>query len=234
VRARLTRYDWPRLGGDLDARGWARLPALLAPGECETLRSLYAERRRFRSFVDLAAHRFGEAGDYRYFAAPLPRTVRSLRAALYARLVPVANRWRERLGRDEPHPASHAAFLADCRAAGQTRPTPLLLRYQAGGYNCLHQDLYGSVFFPLQVVVLLSRPGRDFDGGELLLVEQRPRMQSRGEAVTLAQGEGIVFANSERPVEGARGPYRVQMRHGVSRVHRGERYTLGLIFHDAR
>lgn len=228
------RYDWRAVAAELDAWGRARLPGLLDAAECDALRALYPQRRRFRTFVDLARQRFGAGGDYRYFARPLPRLVQALRSGLYARLAPLANAWQARLGRAERFPPRLDAFLARCRAAGQTRPTPLLLRYEADGYNCLHQDLYGEVAFPLQVVCLLSRPVRDFEGGELLLVEQRPRQQSRGEALVLAQGEAVVFANAERPVDGARGTFRARMRHGVSRVHAGERTTLGILFHDAR
>lgn len=233
VRERLRSYDWPALRSGLHEHGFARLPGLLRPSECDAVRALYDEPRRFRKHVDLARHRFGDKGDYRYFANPLPRMVRSLRTACYARLAPVANSWAERLRLEERYPASLGAFLARCHAAGQTRPTPLVLRYDAGGYNCLHQDRYGRVAFPLQVVVLLSRPGRDFRGGELLLVEQRPRMQSRGTALALEQGEAVVFTNAERPVASARGYARARMRHGVSPLLDGERFTLGIIFHDA-
>jgi uncharacterized protein len=181
----------------------------------------------------MARHRFGE-GDYRYFAAPLPAVVQTLREDLYARLAPIANAWSARLGEEAALPGELAEYERRCRAAGQTRPTPLLLHYTAGGYNCLHQDLYGALAFPLQVTVLLSDPERDFTGGELLLVEQRPRMQSRGEVIALARGEGVVFPCRSRPVRGARGDYRVGIRHGVSRIHSGERFALGIIFHDAR
>ncbi len=233
LERRLGAFDWNDVAAELDRRGRARLPRLLSVGECDDLRALYADRDRFRSFVDLGQRRFGDNGDYRYFASPLPPLVRSLRAALYARLAPIANRWQERLGRSERYPKRLSAFLRQCHAQGQRRPTPLLLRYEIDGYHCLHQDRYGDVAFPLQVVCVLSRPGRDFEGGEFLLTEQRPRMQSRGEAVALAQGEGLVFPSLERPIEGARGTQRAQMRHGASRVSSGERYTLGLIFHDA-
>jgi len=231
---RLAVHDWAAVEAGLDARGHARLPGLLTAVECQALCAIYGERARFRAFVDLAQHRFGENGDYRYFAAPLPPLVRALRGALYARLSPVANRWQERLGAPERYPARLGPFLRHCREHGQARPTPLLLRYREDGSNCLHQDRYGEVAFPLQVVCLLSRPGQDFEGGEFLLVEQRPRQQSRGEAIALARGEGLIFPAFARPVEGQRGTYRATLRHGLSRVRRGERYALGLIFHDAR
>ena len=231
--ARLARVDWERVAADLDARGHARLPRLLTARECRATAALWQERQRFRSHVDMARHRFGE-GAYRYFARPLPPLVEALRRRLYPPLARIANAWAERVGGDERYPATLARFLARCREEEQRRPTPLLLRYEAGGYNCLHQDLYGPVAFPLQVAILLSEPGREFEGGEFLLVEQRPRMQSRGEAIALARGEALVFPTRERPVAGARGWYRCQMRHGVSTLARGERATLGIIFHDAR
>lgn len=231
--ARVERLDWAAAAASLDARGHARLGPLLTPEECAVLVTLYDERRRFRSFVDMDRLRYG-SGDYRYFAAPLPRLVATLRTALYARLAPVANRWMESLRSDVRYPPALRAFLARCHAEGQRRPTPLLLHYEEGGYNALHQDLYGAVAFPLQVAILLSRPGADFEGGEILLVEQRPRAQSVGEAIALTQGEALVFANRHRPLTGSRGAYRANVRHGVSRVTRGRRLTLGLIFHDAR
>jgi len=233
VAARLARVDWERVTRDLDADGWSRLGGLLSGAECRGLVALYAADRRFRSTVDMTRHRFGR-GEYRYFAAPLPPLVAALRRALYARLAPVANRWLAALRRPADYPPALATYLARCRAAGQTRPTPLLLHYRAGDYNCLHQDLYGALAFPLQVVVPLSVPGRDHDGGELIFAEQRPRSQSRATAVVAAAGEGIAFTNRERPVAGSRGCFRVQMRHGVSTVTRGERFALGIIFHDAR
>jgi hypothetical protein len=225
--------DWAEVQRDLDERGHARLPGLLSAAECRRLARLYPEDPRFRSTVDMARHRFG-LGEYRYFTRPLPRLVEELRRALYPPLARLANRWQERLGASDRFERSLAGFLRRCRRAGQTRPTPLLLRYEQGGFNNLHQDLYGSVAFPLQVTVLLSRPEHDFRGGEFLLMEQRPRQQSRGEAVALRQGEAIVFPTRERPVQGARGVYRAQLRHGVSRLHSGRRLALGVIFHDAR
>jgi hypothetical protein len=220
------------LARDLDDRGHASLPALLTPAECAALAALYADDRRFRSTVDMGRHRFGE-GKYRYFARPLPPLVEGLRTHAYRHLAPIANRWATTLGEDGRFPPDLRGFLADTAAAGQRRPTPLLLRYTIGGYNCLHQDLYGAVAFPLQMTVLLSRPGVDFTGGEFLLVEQRPRAQSRGEVVPLGRGDAVVFANRHRPVAGARGHYRATVRHGVSRIQRGERLALGVIFHDA-
>jgi len=216
----------------LDAEGWARIPGLLDRPECERLRALYGDDARFRSTVVMARHGYGR-GEYRYFAYPLPEPVGTLRAALYERLAPVANRWNAALGLDARYPARHADYLARCHAAGQTRPTPLLLRYGEGDYNCLHQDLYGEHVFPLQVVVLLSAPGREFEGGELVMTEQRPRMQSRAMVLPLSQGDAAVIAVHHWPVRGTRGMHRVNLRHGVSRVTRGDRRTLGIIFHDA-
>jgi hypothetical protein len=233
VRRRIAAIDWQGVERDLETHGYARLPGLLQATECRDLRAVYRERERFRSFVDLGAKRYGDHGDYRYFAYPLPGLVRSLRTHLYRPLARIANRWQKRLGANELYPTSLAAFLARCHGAGQQRPTPLLLRYDAEGYNCLHQDVYGALAFPLQVACLLSRPHADFEGGEFLLTEQRPRMQSRGEAVTLSLGEGLVFPNAVRPIEGTKAVYRTRVRHGVSRVRSGERFTLGLIFHDA-
>jgi hypothetical protein len=230
---RLGAIAWQGVGESLDAKGYARLPRLLTPAECRALAGLYGQDECFRSSVNMAQHRFG-VGEYRYFRRPLPPLVEGLRRALYPPLARLANAWQERLGDPLRYERSHASFLRRCRGAGQTRPTPLLLRYERDGFNHLHQDLYGSVAFPLQLTVLLSSPGRDFEGGEFLLLEQRPRQQSRGEAVALRQGEAIVFPTRERPVEGARGVYRAKLRHGVSRLHRGKRVALGIIFHDAK
>lgn len=226
------RLDWPRIEADLDALGCAATGPLLNAGECAALSGLYPDDARFRSHIVMARHGFGK-GEYKYYAHPLPGPVASLRTALYERLVPFANRWNEAMGADDRYPAGHDAFLARCHEAGQVRPTPLLLRYGTGDYNCLHRDLYGRHVFPLQVAILLSEPGRDFTGGEFVLTEQRPRMQSRVEVVSLRQGEGVVFAVHARPVQGTRGTYRVNLRHGVSRVRSGERFTTGIIFHDA-
>ena len=232
VEQAIARLYWPSIQADLDVYGAAVLPKLLPPEACRRVASMYPDSERFRSTVVMARHGFGR-GEYKYFADPLPRPIVELRRSLYRRLAPVADRWSATMGLDARFPPDHEAFRARCRDAGQTRPTPLLLRYGPGDYNCLHQDVYGALVFPLQVAILLSEPGREFAGGEFVLTEQRPRMQSRAEVVSLAQGDGVVFAVRERPVEGARGPYRVAMRHGVSRIRSGERFTLGIIFHDA-
>ncbi len=224
--------DWERVAGDLDAYGCAVIPGLLAPQECTAAAALYERPALFRSRVLMQQHGFGR-GEYQYFAYPLPAPLEALRTGLYPPLARIANRWHEVLGIDTRFPPEHADYLARCHAAGQLKPTPLLLRYREGDYNCLHQDLYGELVFPLQVAVLLSRPGEDFEGGEFVLTEQRPRMQSRAEVVPLGQGDAVVFAVNQRPVQGARGVYRVAMRHGVSRLRRGARHTLGIIFHDA-
>ena len=232
VETRLQRIDWEAIARGLGEQGWATTPPLLTAAECAELIALYPENRRFRSRVDMARFRFGE-GEYKYFANPLPPTVLDLRRHAYPRLAPIADAWSMALGGKPTHPPDLDGFLATCAERGQTRPTPLMLRYEAGGYNCLHQDLYGQIAFPLQMTCLLSRPGADFTGGEFLLVEQRPRAQSRGEVIPLEQGQIVIFATRERPVRGARGVYRVALRHGVSRVTSGLRYTLGVIFHDA-
>jgi len=217
---------------DLDERGYAVIEGLIPPGECDVLAGLYEDDGRFRSRVVMARHGFGR-GEYRYFDYPLPQAVKRLRGALYPSLAPIANRWHAALGEKVRFPDKHAQFLERCHAAGQRRATPLLLRYEAGDYNCLHQDLYGEHVFPLQLTILLSEPGRDFTGGEFVLTEQRPRMQSRAEVVSLRKGDAVVFAVRHRPVQGTRGVYRVNLRHGVSRVRSGRRYTAGIIFHDA-
>jgi len=232
MSAKPSRADWEQAARDLDAWGCARFERLLAADECDALVRLYAAEEPFRSRVVMERHHFGR-GEYRYFRYPLPPLVAALRSALYPRLAPIANRWHEALGHAARFPARHADYLARCHEAGQRRPTPLLLRYEAGDFNCLHQDVYGEQLFPLQVAILLSAPGRDFTGGEFVLTEQRPRRQSRAEVVALGQGDAVVFAVRDRPVEGARGASRVQLRHGVSRLRSGERYTLGIIFHDA-
>jgi len=224
--------DWERIGAELDAQGWSVVPGLLSAEQCAAAAALWDEEERFRSRVVMARHGFGR-GEYRYLAYPLPGPVAALRTALYPRLAPVANRWHEALGLAPRFPAAHADYLARCHAAGQAKPTPLILRYGPGDYNALHRDLYGEHVFPLQAAILLSRPGVDFEGGEFLLAEQRPRMQSRGTVVPLGQGDAVIFAVRHRPVKGARGWYRTNMRHGVSTVRAGERLTLGLIFHDA-
>ena len=232
VDDRIAAIDWSAVGRDLDAQGAAVIEKLLPPDECRELAALYSRDDRFRSTVTMARHGFGR-GEYRYFRYPLPPLIAGLRAALYPRLVPVANRWHEAMGIETRFPDWLSDFTARCHAAGQNRPTPLLLRYGEGDYNCLHQDLYGDHVFPLQVVVLLSKPGHDFSGGEFVMTEQRPRMQSRPQVVPLAQGDAVVFAVQHRPVQGSRGIYRVNLRHGVSRLHAGRRHTAGIIFHDA-
>jgi len=224
--------DWPCVERELDACGHARIPGLLDEATCRGLSACYDDDALFRSRVVMARHGFGR-GEYKYFAHPLPPAVGHWRATLYAKLAPVANRWNERMGIEARFPPSHADFIARCHAAGQVRPTPLLLRYGVDDYNCLHQDLYGEHVFPLQVAILLAQSARDFEGGEFVLTEQRPRMQTRVHVVPLRQGDAIAFAVNQRPVRGARGEYRVAMRHGVSRVLGGRRHTLGLIFHDA-
>ena len=230
---RVDSLDWARIATELDERGCAATGVLLSPAECAALRGGYDEGSTFRSKVIMARHGFGR-GEYKYYAYPLPHDVSALRTALYPHLAAIANRWETALGREALYPESHETYLKRCHAAGQRRPTPLLLKYTAGDYNCLHQDLYGELAFPLQLTVLLSRPAEDFAGGEFVLTEQRPRMQSRVEVVPLALGEAVIFAVNQRPVRGARGTYRVAMRHGVSRLRSGERFTLGIIFHDAK
>jgi len=232
IRARVDQLDWADLRSQLDERGHAVTTPVLSDDECDALRDLF-DTGSFRSTIDMARHRFGE-GRYRYFAAPLPPLVASLRAALYARLAPIATRWATALGRPARFPPTLAAYQKACADAGQRRPTPLLLRYEAGGWNALHQDLYGELVFPLQVTVMLDRPDVDFTGGDFLLVEQRPRMQSRGHAIALGRGDAVVFPCRTRAASGARGAYQVGVRHGVSTVLSGRRTTLGIIFHDAR
>ena len=232
VNGRIAAVDWPRVGTDLEAQGAAVIERLVTPAECQALAALYPRDEVFRSRVVMARHGFGR-GEYRYFCYPLPVLIDGLRMALYPRLVPVANRWHEAMGSGVRFPDRHADFIARCHAAGQQRPTPLLLQYGPGDYNCLHQDLYGEHVFPLQVVLLLSEPGRDFDGGEFVMTEQRPRMQSRAIVLALRQGDVAVIAVHHRPVQGTRVVYRVNLRHGVSRVHSGARHTAGIIFHDA-
>jgi len=232
AEARVASYDWAALARELDTFGCAILPTLLSPAECRTVAALYSNESHFRSHVIMARHGFGK-GEYRYFKYPLPDLVDGFRTALYPRLTGVANEWNRRMGIDERYPDDHASFLERCHDAGQTRPTPLLLQYVQGDFNCLHQDLYGDLAFPIQVATLLSEPGTDFTGGEFVLTEQRPRMQSRAEVVPLRQGDGVAFAVHNRPVQGSRGHYRVNLRHGVSRVRSGMRHTLGIIFHDA-
>jgi hypothetical protein len=233
--ARMTpieQHDWRGIAADLDSRGWAVLPGLLDRDTCGRAVDLYDREAIFRKQVIMQRHGYGQ-GEYRYFAYPLPPLVEQLRTALYPRLAPIANGWQARLGSTTRFPAEHDDFVERCHAAGQLRPTPLLLRYAAGDYNCLHQDLYGEHVFPLQAAVLLSEPGRDFEGGEFILTEQRPRMQSRAEVVPLGLGDAVIFAVAHRPRTGTRGDHRVTMRHGVATIRSGRRHTLGVIFHDA-
>lgn len=233
IASRVTEIDWQRVSAQLDAYGWAMLEGILSAEECRGIAGLYDDGGRFRSHVVMARHGFGR-GEYKYFSYPLPEIIGELRTAIYPRLTPIANRWNEAMGIAVRYPPTHAEFLARCHGAGQTRPTPLLLQYGTDDFNCLHQDLYGDHVFPFQVAFLLSQPGTDFTGGEFALTEQRPRMQSRVEVVPLRQGDGVVFAVHHRPVKGTRGVYRVNLRHGVSRIRSGHRHTVGVIFHDAR
>ncbi|CAN7253414.1 2OG-Fe(II) oxygenase [Rhizobium sp. LjRoot98] len=233
AEARIAGYDWNHLDKELNGFGCVVIEKLLLPEECRQIAGLYPEEQHFRSHIHMARHGFGK-GEYRYFKYPLPDLIGDLRSALYPRLSDVANAWNERMGIAERYPSGHAAFLQQCHDAGQARPTPLLLQYVPGDFNCLHQDLYGDLAFPIQVAILLSEPGEDFTGGEFVLTEQRPRMQSRAEVVPLRQGDAVAFAVHNRPVQGSRGNYRVNLRHGVSRIRSGMRHTAGIIFHDAR
>jgi len=234
IADRIGALDWKAAADSLSQRGYAVTRQILLPEECAPLAAMYADEARFRSRIVMERYRFG-VGDYKYFDNPLPEIVTSLRTAAYPHLATLANEWAENLGEKSPRfPAEHAAFLKICHKAGQIKPTPLLLHYEAGGYNCLHQDIYGEVAFPLQMVFLLGQQGRDWGGGEFLLVEQQPRAQSKAEVVHADQGQAIIFTTRHRPVRGTRGYYRVNMKHGVSRVHSGTRYTLGIIFHDAK
>jgi hypothetical protein len=231
--ARVAALDWCNLSAQLDGFGNAVIEGLLTPEECRGIADLYPHEEHFRSHIHMARHGFGK-GEYRYFKYPLPNLISELRTALYPRLATVANAWNERMGMDLRYPQKHTEFLRQCHDAGQTRPTPLLLKYAPGDFNCLHQDLYGELAFPLQVAILLSEPGKDFTGGEFVLTEQRPRMQSRAEVVQLKQGGAVVFPVHNRPVQGTKGNYRVNLRHGVSRLRSGKRHTIGIIFHDAK
>jgi hypothetical protein len=230
---RLARLDWMRAEDELNEKGAAVLERLLTAKECREIAALYGDDARFRNRIVMSRHNFGR-GEYQYFSYPLPPLIGGLRTALYPHLVPIANAWNERMGIYMRYPKTHREFLEVCHSQGQTRPTPLLLQYEAGDYNCLHQDLYGALAFPLQAAILLSQPGAGFTGGEFVMTEQRPRMQSRAEVIPLAQGDAVVFAVHQRPVKGTRGTYRVNMRHGMSRLHSGRRHVLGLIFHDAK
>ena len=233
IDTRVGNYDWTSISAHLDAHGWAIFPKVLTAGEAAAIAGLYDDARTFRSHIVMARHGFGR-GEYKYFAYPLPSKVAGLRRALYPRLVSIANRWNESMGLDVRYPDAHADFIIRCHESGQTRPTPLLLQYGEGDFNALHQDVYGEHVFPLQAAILLSEPRSDFTGGEFVLTEQRPRMQSRAEVVPLDRGDGVVWAVRHRPVQGTRGTYRVNMRHGVSRLRSGHRHTLGVIFHDAK
>ena len=232
MASRIERIDWASVEDELDRHGNAMVGALLRQAECEELATLYEDSGFYRSRVVMSRHGFGR-GEYRYYDYPLPKLIDDLRGAAYARLAPIANRWNERLGVALRYPATLVEFTRRCHEAGQRRPTPLILRYGAGDYNCLHQDIYGEQVFPLQLAVLLSAPGRDFTGGEFVMTEQRPRMQSRCEVVPLGQGDAVIFAVNGRPVQGSRGRYQVRLRHGVSRLRSGRRHALGVIFHDA-
>jgi len=233
AEARVARYDWKKLADELNGFGCAVMETLLSPDECRRIAALYPEKDHFRSHIQMARHGFGK-GEYRYFKYPLPDPIGGLRTALYSRLTVVANDWNARMGAQERYPIEHTAFLKQCHDRGQTRPTPLLLQYVPGDFNCLHQDLYGDLAFPIQVAILLSEPGTGFTGGEFVMTEQRPRMQSRAEVVPLRQGDAVAFAVHKRPVQGSKGVYRVNHRHGVSRVRSGSRHAVGIIFHDAK
>jgi hypothetical protein len=233
ISSRVDACNWSSIEEHLDANGWAIMGKLLSASECGALAGLYADDRHFRSHIVMARHGFGR-GEYKYLAYPLPERVADLRTVLYPRLAPIANRWNASMGIDVRYPKEHSQFIERCHQAGQTRPTPLILQYSEGDFNALHQDVYGEHVFPLQVAILLSEPDEDFTGGEFVLVEQRPRMQSRAEVVPLRRGDGVAFAVSHRPVQGKRGTYRVNLRHGVSRLRSGHRHTLGVIFHDAK
>lgn len=232
LSARIAALDWAAITASLDDTGWARIESLLDPAEVALIAGLYDHDQHFRSHIHMARHGFGR-GEYKYFRYPLPDLVAGLRSAFYPRLAPVANRWNPRMKMERQYPDNHEAYVACCHAAGQRRPTPLLLRYGSGDYNCLHQDLYGAELFPLQATVLLSAPDEDFTGGEFVMTEQRPRMQSRPSVIPLSLGDAVIFAVNQRPVRGTRGDYRVTMRHGVSAIREGRRHALGIIFHDA-
>lgn len=232
MAARVGVLDWTKVGSDLDAQGWAVVPGLLTDTEADAIAGLYHLDQGFRRQIIMARHGYGR-GEYKYFSYPLPPLVEALRTAVYPHLVPVANRWYERMGNEVRFPREHAAFLDRCHRAGQVRPTPLLLEYGPDDYNCLHRDLYGDHFFPMQIAVLLDQPGKDFDGGEFVMTEQRPRMQSRAMVLPLKKGDAAIFAVFSRPVKGVRGDHQVKLNHGVSKLHSGKRHTLGIIFHDA-
>lgn len=232
IQARVEAVDWTKVHSDLDAQGWAIVPRLLTPEEANSIAGLYQQEQGFRRQIIMAQHGYGR-GEYKYFSYPLPPLIEALRTATYRRLVPIANRWHERMGNEVRFPREHAAFLDRCHQAGQVRPTPLLLEYTADDYNCLHRDLYGEHVFPIQIAILLDQPGEDFEGGEFVMTEQRPRMQSRAMVLPLRKGDAAVFAVNSRPIKGARGDHQVKLNHGVSKLHSGKRHTVGIIFHDA-
>jgi len=232
IETRMDEVDWTRVHTDLDAQGWAVVPKLLSPAEADSIAGLYRQEKGFRSHIIMARHGFGR-GEYKYFSYPLPPLIEQLRSATYPRLAPIANQWHERMGKDVRFPNDHAAFLERCHQAGQTRPTPLLLEYKPDDYNCLHRDLYGEHVFPMQIAILLDQPGVDFEGGEFVMTEQRPRMQTRAMVLPLNKGDAAIFAVNSRPMKGVRGDYQVKLNHGVSKLHAGKRHTVGVIFHDA-
>ncbi|MEP9350813.1 2OG-Fe(II) oxygenase [Xanthobacter sp. KR7-225] len=232
IEVRVGAVDWTKVHADLDAQGWAIAPKLLVQAEADHIAGLYHQEQGFRSHIIMARHGFGR-GAYKYFSYPLPPLIQALRTAAYARLAPIANQWHERMGKEMRFPQGHAAFLERCSQAGQARPTPLLLEYGPQDYNCLHRDLYGELVFPMQIAILLDQPGEDFEGGEFVMTEQRPRMQSRAMVLPLQKGDAAIFAVSSRPMKGARGDYQVKMSHGVSEIRSGKRHTVGVIFHDA-
>jgi hypothetical protein len=232
IEARVDAVDWPKVHAELDAQGWAMVPKLLTHAEADAISGLYHREQGFRSHVIMARHGFGR-GEYKYFSYPLPPLIQTLRKAAYPHLVPIANQWHERMGKEVCFPRDHAEFLDRCHRAGQIRPTPLLLQYAPEDYNCLHRDLYGEHVFPMQIAILLDQPGQDFEGGEFVMTEQRPRMQTRAMVLPLEKGDAAVFAVNSRPMKGTRGDYQVRLNHGVSKLHRGKRHTVGVIFHDA-
>lgn len=233
IAARIDGVEWPRVHADLDAQGWAVIPGLVSHAEADSVARLYRREQGFRSHIVMSRHGFGR-GEYKYFSYPLPSLVEALRSAAYPHLAMIANQWHERLGEGVHFPAEHGSFLARCHAAGQDQPTPLLLEYGPDDYNCLHRDLYGEHVFPIQMAILLDQPGEDFEGGEFVMTEQRPRMQSRAMVLPLGKGDAAVFAVNSRPMKGVRGDYRVKLNHGVSKLRSGRRHTLGVIFHDAQ
>jgi hypothetical protein len=232
IQARVDEVDWMKVYSDLDAQGWAVVSKLLAHAEADSIARLYRQEQGFRSHIIMGRHGFGR-GEYKYFSYPLPPLIQALRTAAYPRLAPIANQWHERMGEDTRFPNEHASFLERCHRAGQTRPTPLLLEYGPDDYNCLHRDLYGEHVFPLQIAILLNQPGKDFEGGEFVMTEQRPRMQTRAMVLPLKKGDAAIFAVNSRPMKGIRGDYQVKLNHGVSKLHSGVRHTVGIIFHDA-